>query len=47
VKAAKVAKAKPAAPDPAPPPNPVFQRGNLNLSKATFQVRPDTPDSDL
>jgi hypothetical protein len=27
--------------------NRVFQRGNLNLAKATFQVRPDTPDSEL
>jgi hypothetical protein len=28
-------------------PNPVFQRGNVSLPKATFRVRPDTPDSEL
>jgi hypothetical protein len=43
----KAAKAKPTTPNLPAPPNPIFQRGNLTLAKATFQVRPDTPDSDL
>jgi hypothetical protein len=36
-----------AAAGPPPLPKLVFQRRNFTLTKATFQVRPDTPDSEL
>lgn len=36
------------APVPPPPTRPsLFQRGKFSLAKAAFQVRPDTPDSEL